>query len=78
MKRAYLYLNLLPDDYRDRALELFDLDYWIDHRPEDISEIGHVLGAAFDWAKTEEGYEYWSGVCNEYGWISADFEFGKE
>ena len=70
MTEAKQLLAGLPDDYAALALERFDEIFFLNNRDkeEPFETAGDVLRAAFNWAGSEEGYEFWAGVHAEYGY----------
>lgn len=71
---ARTILESLPDIPYMKAMDNFDEEFFESRQklyPELYSP-GDILIVAFDWLKTEEGYEYWADVWTEYGWIKIE------
>jgi hypothetical protein len=59
----------LPDDWRVLAVKRFDPDFYESHKDLEypIESSGDALRCMFDWEQTEEGYEIWQHIHDEYG-----------
>jgi len=66
MKPTIEFLNELPDEYRDRAIENFKALYgnsWPDPQSDSVYD---ALTGAFVFSETPQGKDYWWGIADKY------------
>ena len=56
-------LQQLPDGIRERAIEEYERQNWLDAKQIEFVNSKHeALTWAFDWWKSKDGYDYWLNV----------------